>query len=61
MANLFPAANGNCHLLDAGAGIGSLSVAFIEKWKRGGFQFNSVEVDAFEVDATLHDLLIAIF
>jgi adenine-specific DNA-methyltransferase len=57
MANLFPAANGNCHLLDAGAGIGSLSVAFIEKWKRGGFQFNSVEVDAFEVDATLHDLL----
>ena len=53
MASLFPAANGNCRLLDAGAGIGSLSAAFLEKWNSGGFHFNHVELDAFEIDDAL--------
>jgi adenine-specific DNA-methyltransferase len=31
MASLFPDASGCCRLLDAGAGIGSLSSAFLER------------------------------
>lgn len=53
MANLFPAGEGACHLLDAGAGIGSLSSAFLERWRDGGFHFQQVAVDAFEMDTTL--------
>lgn len=53
MACLFPDGNGVCRLLDAGAGIGSLSVAFLERWQKGGFQFQQMEVDAFEVDPAL--------
>jgi adenine-specific DNA-methyltransferase len=44
----------NCRLLDAGAGIGSLSAAFLDRWKAGGFNFQSVNLDAFEVDSSLH-------
>ncbi len=54
MAGLFPDANGCCRLLDAGAGIGSLSAAFLERWRAGGFCFNRVELDAFEIDRQLH-------
>lgn len=54
MANLFPAASGHCRLLDAGAGIGSLSVAFLDRWQAGGFHFDRVDVDAFEIDLSLH-------
>lgn len=54
MASLFPDANGNCHLLDAGAGIGSLSDAFLERWHSGGFHFQKVALDAFEIDDSLH-------
>jgi hypothetical protein len=57
MANLFPDSNGNCRLLDAGAGIGSLSNAFLERWQSGGFNFQQVELDAFEIDKTLHSYL----
>ncbi len=57
MASLFPSANGSCHLLDAGAGIGSLSVAFLERWKSGGFHFQRVDLDAFEIDDSLHPYL----
>ncbi|MEY6432272.1 Eco57I restriction-modification methylase domain-containing protein [Thioalkalicoccus limnaeus] len=53
MASLFPDANGVCRLLDAGAGIGSLSAAFLDRWRGGGFHFRRVEVDAFELDRTL--------
>jgi len=53
MANLFPAGEGVCHLLDAGAGIGSLSAAFLERWREGGFRFQQVVVDAFELDEIL--------
>lgn len=54
MASLFPDSNGYCRLLDAGAGIGSLSGAFLERWLSGGFQFQRVELDAFEIDDSLH-------
>ena len=54
MAGLFPAASGKCRLLDAGAGIGSLSAAFLERWRAGGFRFQRVELDVFEIDDSLH-------
>lgn len=57
MAGLFPAAEGTCRLLDAGAGIGSLAAAFLERWSTGGFGFQRVEVDAFEIDGSLHSQL----
>lgn len=57
MAGLFPAAEGTCRLLDAGAGIGSLAAAFLERWSSGGFGFRRVEVDAFEIDGSLHSQL----
>ncbi len=53
MANLFPCGEGVCRLLDAGAGIGSLSAAFLERWMNGGFCFEQVAVDAFEIDSAL--------
>ena len=59
MAGLFTQRSGdNCRLLDAGAGIGSLSVAFLERWAGGGYDFQHVEVDAFEIDEYLHPYLI---
>jgi adenine-specific DNA-methyltransferase len=55
LTNLFPDARGNCRLLDAGAGIGSLSAAFLERWEnQKGFEFEQVDMDAFEIDDTLH-------
>lgn len=58
MAGLFSQrAGGVCRLLDAGAGIGSLSVAFLERWVAGRRDFQRVEVDAFEIDRGLHPWL----
>ena len=57
MAGLFPDGRGRCHLLDAGAGIGSLSAAFLERWNTAGFNFQCVELDAFEIDESLHAYL----
>jgi len=54
MAGLFPRADGICRLLDAGAGIGSLSAAFLESWRSGAQLFDRVELDAFEIDDSLH-------
>ena len=54
MAGLFPPGEGMCCLLDAGAGIGSLSAAFLERWRSGGLRFQRVELDAFEIDGALH-------
>ena len=55
MAALFTSqAEKTCHLLDPGAGIGSLSSAFLERCALGGLGFDKVEVTAFELDATLH-------
>ena len=55
MTGLFPDGAGDCRLLDAGAGIGSLSAAFLDRWRSGGFCFSRVTVDAFELDAVLVD------
>ena len=61
MASLFPNGKGHCFLLDAGAGIGSLSASFIERWRSGDLNFESVEVDAFEIDQALHPYLLNTF
>jgi len=54
MASLFPASPlQTCRLLDAGAGMGALSCAFLERWQAGGLSFKHVEAKAFEVDAHL--------
>ena len=53
MAGMFRRVDGACRLLDAGAGIGSLSSAFVERWKSGGFAFDSVQVDAWEIDSAI--------
>lgn len=45
MAGLFlPAQNSNVRLLDAGAGIGSLTAAFLERWARDGLGSGHVDV-----------------
>ena len=60
MADLFVAdGRRRCHLLDAGAGIGSLSAAFLERHISGDSGFADVSVDAFELDDNLHGDLTA--
>lgn len=54
MASLFPPSTlQTCHLLDAGAGVGALSCAFLDRWVTGGFGFESVEATAYEIDEKL--------
>lgn len=54
MASLFTTGvDSNCVLLDAGAGRGSLSQAFLDRWISGDLEFTSVRLDAFELDETL--------
>lgn len=54
MAEMFPpSTQQTCRLLDAGAGVGALSCAFLDRWMSGGFGFKSVEATAYEVDETL--------
>ncbi len=58
MASLFyKSHHSDCRLLDAGAGIGSLSAAFLERIGHGELKFRSIQVDAFEVDEDLHPVL----
>ena len=53
MASLFlPLAGKNIRLLDAGAGIGSLTAAFAERAAQEGV--GSLHLEAWEMDATLH-------
>ena len=49
---------GNCRLLDAGAGIGSLSAAFLNRCTADGLRFRHIHVDAFEIDERLHPNLV---
>ena len=54
MASLFPPSTlQTCRLLDAGAGVGALSCAFLDRWVTGGFGFESVEATAYEIDEKL--------
>jgi len=46
-----------CRLLDAGAGVGALSCAFLDRWLSGGFCFETVEATAYEVGETLREHL----
>lgn len=58
MASLFPYSEiKTARLLDAGAGVGSLASAFLDRWKSGGFGFKRVEVCAYEVDNTMRGYL----
>ena len=55
MAGMFPPSTlRTCRLLDAGAGVGALSCAFLDRWVAGGFGFKGVEATAYEVDEKLH-------
>lgn len=54
MASLFPSSMPPiCRLLDAGAGLGALSCAFLDRWLSGGLGLKAVEVTAYEVDPAL--------
>ncbi|MDR1276113.1 MAG: Eco57I restriction-modification methylase domain-containing protein [Candidatus Accumulibacter sp.] len=54
MASLFPESSlRTCRLLDAGAGVGALSCAFLDRWAAGGFDFDAVEATAYEIDDQL--------
>ncbi len=54
MASLFPASTlKTCRLLDAGAGVGALSCAFLDRWINGDFQFQNVQAYAYEIDDRL--------
>ena len=56
IASLFPqAASPDCRLLDAGAGMGSLTSAFLDRWEAGGMGLASVNLDAYEFDQALRD------
>lgn len=58
MASLFPPIrNRNVRLLDAGAGIGSLTSAFLERWSRGRLGVAHVEATAYEIDPMLRTRL----
>ncbi|MGA3079754.1 MAG: class I SAM-dependent methyltransferase [Terracidiphilus sp.] len=55
MATLFPpSALTTCTLLDAGAGLGALTCAFLDRWAASdGFSFRDAQVDAYEIDPAL--------
>ncbi len=54
MASLFPpSALQTCCLLDAGAGVGALSCAFLDRWVTGSLGFETVEATAYEIDENL--------
>lgn len=58
MAGLFtPTVSDECRLLDAGAGIGSLSNAFFARCATGALPLVRVNLSAFEMDISLHDEL----
>lgn len=55
MAALFPPITlQTCRLLDAGAGVGALTCAFLDRWASGnGLSFENAEIEAYEIDTTL--------
>lgn len=58
MAGLFSPTTGSiCRLLDPGAGIGSLSGAFLERCISNELHFKKVDISAFELDTLLHNEL----
>lgn len=58
MASMFASSSvDHAFLLDAGAGVGSLTGAFLDRWAGGGFDFRRVDASLYEIDSKLHDLL----
>src|SRR3569833_1308577 len=54
MAALFPAQSlQTCRLLDAGAGLGALSSAFLDRVLRRELRFKKIEACAYEIDNNL--------
>lgn len=51
MAGLFPEPAGAVRLLDAGAGIGSLTAAFIVRWGRRA----TIDTTAYEIDPAMRE------
>ncbi len=59
MAGMFPDSNkAHCCLLDAGAGMGALTSAFLDRCSsEQGFEFKRVTADVYEIDPRLRDHL----
>lgn len=59
MASMFPPSTlHKCTLLDAGAGVGALTCAFLDRWAASdGFSFRDAQIDAYEIDPTLRNHL----
>jgi tRNA1(Val) A37 N6-methylase TrmN6 len=59
MASLFPQSKlPKCTLLDAGAGVGALTCAFLDRCALDdGFSFQKTEVEAYEIDSALRQRL----
>lgn len=58
MVSLFPSCTAKaCRLLDAGAGVGALSCAFLDYWLTRNRPFDSFEVNAYEIDDNLRSHL----
>lgn len=59
MASLFDSsASPECLLLDPGAGIGTLSAAFLDRCVSGELSFRRISIDAFEIDDRLQPHLL---
>jgi len=57
MASLFPApSNRDIRLLDPGAGVGSLTSAFVEHFCKGNISYR-IDVDAYEIDPVMRSYL----
>ncbi len=54
LAGLFRKTGDGCKLLDAGAGVGSLSSAFLERCVSRDLEFDEISVTAYELDESLH-------
>lgn len=58
MASMYPNSDLQvCDLLDAGAGKGALSSAFVDRFlnQNGGFRFNTLNVHTYEIDSSLYE------
>lgn len=59
MASLFPIYDGDeIDLLDPGAGIGSLSIAFLEHIQKAKWPFKKISINAYDLDPSVQELLI---
>lgn len=57
MAGLFEPRQGEMRLIDAGAGLGALTCATLDRWLEGGMGQGSMSVEAYELDERLRPLL----